>query len=83
MIRVYSLPDCISCTLTLRAFERRGVEVEKIEMTPADVERFRAQGAMSAPIVDAGDLWWYGLRPDLIQEATNALKRKVGRPQGH
>lgn len=79
-ITVFSLPDCISCTLTLRAFERRGITPTVVEMTEEMADEFRAQGAMAAPVVKTPELWWYGLRPDLIQEATNEYRRaEVGR----
>lgn len=82
-ITVYSLPDCISCELTLRAFRRRGIEPTEVPMTDAKLEEFKAQGAMSAPVVIAAGFWWYGLRPDLIQEASNAVKREaMGRSRG-
>lgn len=76
-VTVWSLPDCISCELTLRAFKRRGITARVVEMTEEDVQRFRAQGAMSAPIVEGHGLWWYGLRPDLIQEVANAERRRA------
>lgn len=84
MIRVYSLPECISCDLTKRAFTRRGVEFQEIPLTDELIAMWKSKGYLSAPIVDTGDLCWYGLRPDHIQETANAIHRKaLGRPEGH
>ena len=74
-IRVYSLPGCISCELTMRAFTRRGVAFQEVPMTEEHVRSWKSKGYLAAPIVEAGDLVWYGLRPDLIQEASNAVIR--------
>lgn len=81
-VTVYTLPDCISCALTMRAFERRGITPRVVEMSESDMERFRSQGAMSAPVVEAPGWWWYGLRPDLIQEVVNGFRR-VGGADSH
>jgi glutaredoxin-like protein NrdH len=75
MILVYSLPDCISCELTKRAFTRRAVEFQEIQLTDELIRMWKSKGYLSAPIVDTGDGCWYGLRPDLIQEAANVVKR--------
>lgn len=81
MITVYSLPDCISCELTKRAFTRRGVDFQEVPLTADMIVMWKSKGFLSAPIVDTGELVWYGLRPDFIQEAANAIKRReLGRP---
>lgn len=78
-IRVYTLPGCISCELTLRAFRRRGIEPEEVVMTEEDAASWRSRGALSAPIVEAGNLSWFGLKPDRIREAA---REALGRPRG-
>ncbi len=77
MITVYSLPDCISCDLTKRAFTRRGIEFQEVPMTEEHVRTWKSKGYLAAPIVEAGELIWYGLRPDKIQEASNAVIRST------
>ena len=79
-VTVYTLPGCVSCDLTLRAFRRRGVEPVEVPMSDADMAHWRSQGALSAPVVDSGNLWWFGLKPDLIQEAS---REALGRPRSH
>lgn len=84
MILVYTLPDCVSCDLTKRAFTRRGVDFQEVPLTDELVASWKSKGFLSAPIVDTGETVWYGLRPDHIQETANAIHRQeVGRAQGH
>lgn len=83
-ITVYTLPECISCDLTKRAFDRRGVEYTETPLTDELAALFRSRGYLSAPIVDAGDDGsWYGLRPDHINSLWKVLRDRVGGPQGH
>lgn len=84
-IEVYTLPDCVSCDLTKRAFDRRGLEYTEIPLTDEHLARFREQGARSAPIVVTPDMWWYGLKPDLIHQAWKDARERdrMGRPQGN
>jgi glutaredoxin-like protein NrdH len=77
VILVYSLPGCISCELTMRAFTRREVEFEEVPLTAELIAMWKSKGYLAAPIVDTGESCWYGLRPDLIQEAANVVKRKA------
>ena len=84
MIRIHTLPDCIQCDLTKRAFDRRGMPYEEVPMTEQDMESFRSQGVRSAPVVVSEDLFWYGLKPDMIQEAWKTHRdRTMGRTQGN
>jgi hypothetical protein len=65
----------------MRAFRRRDIEPEEIPLTDELIRMWKSKGYLTAPIVDTGSACWYGLRPDLIQEASNAIKRRaVGRP---
>lgn len=82
MIRVYSLPDCIQCDLTKRAFDRRGIDYTEIPMTPEMVEEYRLQGVRTAPVVTTATMFWFGLRPDLIQEAANEALGRTRRHDG-
>jgi glutaredoxin-like protein NrdH len=82
-VTVYTLPECIQCDLTKRAFDRRGVEFEEVPLTDQRLQEFKAQGALSAPIVVTPDLWWYGLKPDLIHQTWKAERDRVGGPEGH
>jgi glutaredoxin-like protein NrdH len=83
-VTIYTLPDCVACTLTKRAFDRRSPDLyEEVPLTDEKMDEFRRQGIRSAPVVVARGLFWYGLRPDLIQQAWKEIQRDrldVGRP---
>lgn len=61
----------------MRAFTRREVEFLEVPLTDELAALWRSKGYLAAPIVDTGESYWYGLRPDLIQEAANVVKRKA------
>lgn len=80
-VTVYTEPDSVACELTLRSFGRRSIEVEEVPLTEELAREFRSKGYLSAPIVVTPDLWWYGLKPDLIHETWKAIERdRMGGP---
>lgn len=79
-VTVYTLPDCVACDLTKRAFKRREIEFEEVPLTEELAQEFRSQGYLSAPIVVTPDAWWYGLKPDLIHETWKVERDRVGGP---
>lgn len=82
-ITVWTLPDCISCDLTKRAFDRRGVEYNEVPLDEEHAALFRSRGYLSAPIVDAGDDGsWYGLRPDYINSLWRTQRDRLGGTEG-
>lgn len=82
-VTVYTLPECIQCELTKRAFDRRGVEYDEVPLTDQLVQDLKSRGYLSAPIVVTPDLSWYGLKPDLIHQTWRAQRDRVGGPEGH
>lgn len=70
-ITVYSLPSCVQCTATQRALDKAGLAYRVVDLAVDDValERVRALGHQSAPVVVDGDVHWSGFRPDLIAQA--------------
>lgn len=84
MITIYTLPDCVSCDLTERAFRRRGLELGthfvKVPLTEEKIAELKSMGYLSAPVVVTETEGWYGLKPDMIQEAS---REALGRPRRH
>lgn len=83
-VTIYTLPDCMACDLTKRAFDRRAADLyDEVPLTEEKMDEFRRQGILSAPVVVAKGLFWYGLKPDLIHQAWKEIQRDrldVGRP---
>lgn len=73
-ITVYSKPQCVQCNATYRALDKAGLDYEVVDVSvDADaLERVRALGHLSAPVVVAGDAHWSGFRPERIAELTAA-----------
>jgi glutaredoxin-like protein NrdH len=63
------------CDATKTYFERAGVEFIEIDVTknPAAMDYVLSQGFTSAPVVQAGDFIWAGLRPDMIARVTELV----------
>lgn len=81
-VTIYTLPDCIQCDLTKRAFDRRGVEFEEVPLTDELVRELKSRGYLSAPVVVTPDSSWYGLKPDMIHQ-TWRTQRGLGGPEGN
>ena len=82
-VTVYTKPDCISCDLTKRAFDRRGVEFDEVPLSEELTAEFRSKGYLSAPIVVTDEGAWYGLRPDYINDTWKVIRGKVGGARSH
>lgn len=71
-------PGCRSCTLTEQAFRSRGIQPRVIAIASDDGQAAIArlpQGSPSqAPVVTYDDTIWSGMRPDLIEEVTAAIR---------
>jgi hypothetical protein len=57
------------CEATIRAFERRNIEIEIIEVANEDLQKLSAEGFSELPVVKPPERQgkgWEGHRPDLI-----------------
>ncbi|MGO1740082.1 MAG: glutaredoxin domain-containing protein [Actinomycetaceae bacterium] len=66
---VYSVPECVRCTLTVRALRRGGVSVEvvRLDERPEAREVIEAMDFTAAPVVATPATWWQGMEPELIR----------------
>lgn len=69
MLVVYTTPQCPGCELTQKMLKKEGVDFEVVNLSkrPDLVERFRAEGLLSAPIIDHDGQKTSGFRPDRIK----------------
>ncbi|ANP74878.1 glutaredoxin family protein [Cryobacterium arcticum] len=67
-LTVYTLPNCIQCTLTKHALDEAGLAYETVDLThdQAAVDLVAQLGYRSAPVVTVGADHWTGFRPDKI-----------------
>ena len=67
MVTVYTTDKCVQCNATKRKMYTLGVEFQEVAITDDLREKFKAEGFMSAPIVEAGEERWAGFNPDRIE----------------
>lgn len=67
-VTVYTRTGCIQCTMTKKALDRRGAAYEQIDLDqhPELIDGLKERGFMALPIVQHGEDWWGGFRPDKI-----------------
>ena len=77
-VKLYSKESCVQCTATERKMDDLGIDYEYIkleELSDEEIQAFREDGLLRAPIVEAGAERWSGFRPDKLAEI--ALKRTM------
>ncbi|MGF1876291.1 glutaredoxin-like protein NrdH [Photobacterium frigidiphilum] len=67
-IIVYSKPQCVQCTATVKALKTKGIEHKVIDLTQDDsaMNTIQSMGYRQAPVVVIGSRHWSGFRPDMI-----------------
>lgn len=80
-ILVYSKPNCVQCSATMRTLRKHGLEFTEIDLTedPEALETVKALGYQQAPVVFADGDHWAGFRPDLLKEL--ATKQAVAQAE--
>lgn len=75
-VTLYTTPNCVQCMMTAKEFDKLGIEYTKVDLTehPEQVEAFKEQGLLSAPIVTTDIKIWSGFRLDKIRSLANFLK---------
>lgn len=64
MITVYTKPNCVQCDMTKKFLDKEGLEYSVEDITTPEnelqLEYFRAEGYMAAPIVVTDKKTWSG-----------------------
>ena len=71
---VYTLPNCMQCTMTKRALDDAGLGYVVIDLATDEgaVDTVQQLGYTSAPVVIVGAASWSGFRPDKIKAVASA-----------
>lgn len=74
-ITVWSTPNCVQCMMTKKEFDRLGIAYEAKDLTeyPEQLEAFKEQGLLQAPIVTTDIKVWSGFRIDKIKSLASYL----------
>ncbi|AIS57468.1 glutaredoxin [Vibrio coralliilyticus] len=69
-IIVYSKPQCVQCTATVKALETKGIAHKVVDLTldSSAMSKVQSLGYRQAPVVVAGSRHWSGFRPDMISQ---------------
>ncbi|MGN1057327.1 MAG: glutaredoxin-like protein NrdH [Comamonas sp.] len=68
MIKIYSKPNCVQCSMTMRTLDRQGVSYEVVDVSQDNVaaEQLQAWGYRQVPVVQVGEEHWSGFRPERL-----------------
>lgn len=75
MVTVYSKPNCLNCDITKRLLDKANIAYQVVDLSKdsAALEKVKADGFTTAPVVYTDDDAWCGVRPDKI----TALQKKL------
>ena len=74
MIKIFSKPNCVQCSMTMRTLDRQGVQYTVIDVSQ-DAEAntlIQSWGYRQVPVVQVGDEHWSGFRPERLASITAA-----------
>lgn len=74
-VTVWSTPNCVQCMMTKREMDKRGIEYVAMDLSehPEQLETFKEQGLLQAPIVTTDIKVWSGFRLDKIKSLASHL----------
>lgn len=68
MVKLYTQPACNDCVKTKKAFKKKGIQYEEIDISkdPSARETIKSQGFVKAPVVVTEYESWSGFKPQKI-----------------
>lgn len=69
-VTLYTLPACVQCTTTKRFLTKENIDFSEVDLSEDTdaMEKVRALGYQSAPVIMAGEEHWSGFRPDKLNQ---------------
>jgi glutaredoxin-like protein NrdH len=73
-LTVFTLPNCMQCTMTKNVLEKAGVPYVTVDLATDEsaAEAVRSLGYSAAPVVTVGAASWSGFRPDKLSAVASA-----------
>lgn len=70
MVTLYTKPNCVQCTATKRYLDTKGIEYTMLDVLQDEAAYVQIveRGFLQVPVVNVGDDWWSGFRPDRLDE---------------
>ncbi len=80
-VKIWTKSNCVQCEQTKKQFVKLGIKYEEhnLEVNLDQLEAFKEQGLMSAPIIESETGTWSGFRIDKINDLSVAIKAREGR----
>lgn len=76
MVKVYTKPGCMQCSMTAQLLSQRGIKFDYVDISKdADAAaRVQSLGYRQLPVVEVGDEHWSGFRPDRVNAVAAAVE---------
>ena len=70
MVTLYTKPNCVQCTATKRYLDTKGIAYTMLDVLQDEAAYVKIveRGFLQVPVVNVGDDWWSGFRPDRLDE---------------
>jgi glutaredoxin-like protein NrdH len=80
-VKVWTKSNCVQCEQTKKLFAKEGVKYTEynLEENLDQLETFKEQGLLAAPIIESEIGTWSGFRIDKISDLSKAQKAREGR----
>jgi len=80
-IKIWTKNNCVQCEQTKKQFVKEGITYKEynLEENLDQLETFKEQGLLSAPIIESEIGTWSGFRIDKIGDLSKAVKAREGR----
>jgi glutaredoxin-like protein NrdH len=69
-VTLFTKPACVQCDATKKALDKKQIPYEMVDLTEdaQAMEKVKALGYRSAPVVITDTTHWSGFRPDMINK---------------
>ena len=80
-IKIWTKSNCVQCEQTKKQFIKEGITYKEynLEENMDQLDAFKEQGLLSAPIIESEIGTWSGFRIDKIGDLSKAIKAREGR----
>jgi glutaredoxin-like protein NrdH len=81
-VTVWTTKNCVQCMMTKKQFDKLGIEYEEksLEDNLEQLEAFKAEGYLQAPIITTDIKVWSGFKMDKIESLNHYLRSENRKP---
>lgn len=80
-VKIWTKSNCVQCEMTKKQFVKLGVKYTEhnLEENLDQLDEFKDQGLLAAPIIESEVGTWSGFQPNRISDLSQAIKAREGR----